>query len=343
MGASGVIHERFLVTGAFGCLGAWVVSELVREGTEVVTFDLAADDFRLRYLLADSDLLALTKIRGDVTDSEAVQNAMTEHRITNVVHLAGLQTPVCAADPSWGARVNVVGTVNVFAAVKKTAAAGRPIAYASSVAVYTANQTDDVRGAESFGPPGSHYGVYKLANENTARVFAAENDVASVGLRPYVVYGVGRDRGMTSAPTAAMLAAARGEPSVITFSGKCQMQYAQDVARAFIAATRSDCGGCAILNLDAPSVDIVDVVAAIHQACPDIRAPGISVSGEPLPFPARLPDNGVRELLGRTAVTSLEDGVGQTIDRFKQLISSGRIAEKSDCDRKEGLLGVTAR
>ena len=33
------MSERFLVTGAHGCLGAWTVAELVRQGTDVVAFD----------------------------------------------------------------------------------------------------------------------------------------------------------------------------------------------------------------------------------------------------------------------------------------------------------------
>ena len=35
--------ERFLVTGAMGCIGAWAVHELVREGTPVVAFDRSGD------------------------------------------------------------------------------------------------------------------------------------------------------------------------------------------------------------------------------------------------------------------------------------------------------------
>jgi nucleoside-diphosphate-sugar epimerase len=40
--------ERFLVTGALGCIGAWTVRSLAEEGTPVVAFDQAADTRRLR-------------------------------------------------------------------------------------------------------------------------------------------------------------------------------------------------------------------------------------------------------------------------------------------------------
>ena len=62
----------------------------------------------------------------------------------------------------------------------------------------------------------------------------------SVGLRPHTVYGPGRDQGLTSAPTAAMLAAAAGPAVPLPFGGAYQLQYAPDVAAAFVAAARGD-------------------------------------------------------------------------------------------------------
>jgi len=42
------MSERFLVTGAYGCIGAWVAAELVADGRSVVTFDLSPEPRRLR-------------------------------------------------------------------------------------------------------------------------------------------------------------------------------------------------------------------------------------------------------------------------------------------------------
>ena len=41
-----------LVTGAYGCIGAWVVRELVERDVPVVTFDLGDDDYRLGLVLS---------------------------------------------------------------------------------------------------------------------------------------------------------------------------------------------------------------------------------------------------------------------------------------------------
>src|SRR5439155_1232507 len=127
----GRVSERTLVTGAYGCIGAWVVHELVRHGREVVTFDLSTEPRRLRLLLGN-DVDSVPHVAGDITDGASVEHALDEHGITKVIHLAALQVPFVRADPPLGARVNVLGTVNVFEAAKRRELA--PIVYASSIA-----------------------------------------------------------------------------------------------------------------------------------------------------------------------------------------------------------------
>ena len=58
--------------------------------------------------------------------------------------------------------------------------------------------------------PPTLYGVYKQANEGQARNYWEEYGIRSVGLRPYIVYGPGRDQGLTSAPTTASMTVGSG-------------------------------------------------------------------------------------------------------------------------------------
>lgn len=113
-----------------------------------------------------------------------------------------------------GALVNVAGTTVAFEAVRrhKTQVAG--LVYASSAAVWGAPSAYSPGPvAEGAAPkPTTLYGVYKLANEGTARIYWQDHGVASIGLRPNVVWGPGRDQGLTSPPSKALLAAALGRP-----------------------------------------------------------------------------------------------------------------------------------
>ena len=54
MSANDPASERFLVTGALGCIGAWVVKALADEGAGVVTFDKGDDAKRLRLVMRSS-------------------------------------------------------------------------------------------------------------------------------------------------------------------------------------------------------------------------------------------------------------------------------------------------
>lgn len=304
--------ERFLVTGALGCLGAWTCRTLVDEGAEVVAFDLGDSRHRLELVMAPDALARLTFVRGDVTDLDGIGRTLAEHEITHVVHLAAMQIPFAAADPPRSAGVNVAGTVNLFAAVGRRELGG--LAYASSSAVYSAADSDgaDPVPEDADGHPVTHYGVHKQANEGAARVFWQDAGVASVGLRPYVVYGPGRDQGMTSATTQAMLAAARGQSHHIAFGGRAQHHYAPEVAGAFIAAAREavDGDGASVRNLGGPASHMREVVAAIEAAAPEAAGQITYDAGTLLPVPDAF-------AAARPLSTPLEEGVRATVEHFR--------------------------
>ncbi len=133
--------ERFLITGALGCIGAWATRLLLEEGADVVTYDLSRDRSRLELVLEPGQLERVTSLTGDITDLDALERALDEHEVTHVVHLAALLVPLAKESPPRGALVNVVGTLNVFEAVKRRRGRVRGLAYASSAAVSRSTAT----------------------------------------------------------------------------------------------------------------------------------------------------------------------------------------------------------
>jgi nucleoside-diphosphate-sugar epimerase len=318
--------ERFLVTGAFGCVGAWTVRELVRERTPVVGFDLGRNDRRLAQLLEPDELERVTLVTGDITDLPGLERVLEEHGITNVIHLAALQVPFCRADPPLGAAVNVVGTVNVFEAVARRGLTGAPLVYASSMGMYSPTDVDAGSGRleeDAVAHPGNHYGVYKLANEGSARIYWQDSGVASVGLRPMTVYGVGRDQGMTSSPTVAIAAAVLGLPFQITFGGSTVFQYAEDVAKTLLLASRAEPAGARVFNLGGDAVAIADWVAAIEAAVPE--AAGLTtIASTELPFPAAIAHDSLASL-GDAPVTPYREGIAESAVIYRRLAADGRL------------------
>lgn len=307
--------ERFLVTGAYGCIGAWTVRQLVREGVEVIGVDAGDDDHRVRELLDADEVAAARFVKADVSDPAQVAD-MFALDPTHVIHLAALQVPGCRENPVLGAQVNVVGTAALFAAALAHGLSS-PIVYASSVAAFAAADGEGHVPTDPSGQPETHYGVFKIANEGTARVFALENSLASIGLRPSVVYGACRDTGLTSATTAAMRAAAHGSDYTIPFGGACEFQFAPDAAAAFIAAARAPFVGAAVLNIPGTPLAIEEVIAEIERVVPE-SAGRIGFEGPRLPFPQALDSSQFSSIVGTVRVTPFGQGVAETVAHFRQ-------------------------
>ena len=197
--------------------------------------------------------------------------------------------------------MNVVGTVNVFDAAL---AAGAKLVYTSSIAALAHD---------------SLYGTWKRANEGTAAAFWAEDRFASIGVRPALVYGVGRDRGVTASLTLAMAAAAGGQAYRIVHGGSSPLNHAGDVARVLVRAARTVSEGAPVYDTGGPVHHVREVVAAIEAAVPDAH-----ITYDDTPFAATPPSFDGRALdraLGSVEWQPLEQGVRETIDRFRSLVS----------------------
>jgi UDP-glucuronate 4-epimerase len=303
---------RFLITGALGAVGVWTMRSLLEHGHDVVAFDVGGDGHRLPIALEPDQIEAVVRVQGDITDLQAVERAIDEHAITNVIHLAALQVPFVRADPALGTRVNVVGTVNVLEAVRRRKDRIGPVVYASSIAVYGAGGTLDAADV-----PGTLYGVTKRANEGAALRYSEDYGVSSIGLRPHTVYGPARDQGMTSAPTVAMLATAAGVPFRIPFGGSVQLQYAPDVGEAFARTAELEYDGASVHNVDGPVVAISDLVGLLGE--------GITADDQALPFPGGVDGSSFVALLGGSVMRSVQDGVIDAVQRFERLLAAGLV------------------
>jgi nucleoside-diphosphate-sugar epimerase len=322
-----------LITGGYGFIGAWIVRNLLAEGADVSVYDLREDPRRLRLILPEEQVRSVRFVRGDVTDLKGLTTALAEHRITHIIHLAGLQVPTCRADPILGASVNVIGTLAVFEAVKALGQQVQRVVYASSAAVfggpdkYTlgASLADDV-----LLVPSTHYGVFKCCNEGNARIYYQDHGISSVGLRPWTVYGVGRDLGMTSEPTKAIKAALLGRPYHISFGGWTDFQYVDDVAKAFVLSLTRPYSGARSYNLRGEVVQLADFKSALVRVLPEAERL-VTIGTQQIAIAYDLSDDAIQRDLGPLPKTSLENGIRETVAIFRKLKGDGRL-DTSDLD-----------
>jgi nucleoside-diphosphate-sugar epimerase len=318
--------HRFLITGAKGFIGTWIVQELVERGDQPYVFDIDAESHRLNALLTNDQFARVAFIQGDITKLADVDRAVAENGVTHMLHLAGLQVPGCAADPIRGAMVNVIGTLNVFEVARKRRDLIQRIVYASSAAVFGPEEFYGGATVPEGAPlmPGTHYGVFKQCNEGNARVYFQNDGISSVGIRPWAVYGVGRDQGITSGPTKAIKATIVGRPYIIRFTGSTDLQYVRDIAKIFIRSAEAEVTGAKVFTPRGSVVSIAEFIVTLERVLPDARGL-IKAEGRPLPIAADLDDSALQRDLGHVSRTPLEEGIRETAGIFERLHQAGKL------------------
>jgi nucleoside-diphosphate-sugar epimerase len=316
------------MTGGFGCIGSWVAKQLVDQGEEVWIYDLKEDSHRLDLIMDSVQRSAVHFVAGDVSDALGLRSAVERVGATEILHLAGLQTPVCRSNPLLGAKVNVIGTLAVFETALALKDQVRRVVYASSAAVHGPAEPDasTAIGDEVRLAPVSHYGAFKVCNELNARVYWLDHGITSIGLRPWTVYGVGRDFGMTSEPTKAIRSVALGHYYWISYGGKQDLQYVGDVAATFVRALVCPFEGAEAFNVRGAVVSIEAFVSALCEQVPAARAL-VTHADRQLPIAPDLDDSRIQIRLGPIPCTPLGAGIAETYRRFTELRDQGKLGE----------------
>ncbi len=317
---------RVLMTGGYGCIGAWVARQLLDEGRDVWIFDLKEDTHRIDLLVEPGERDRIHYLRGDVSDPDAFRAAVESVGATHLLHLAGLQVPVCRDNPVLGARVNVIGTLSVFEAAAALKGQVERVVYASSAAVHGPPSPEAAGpvGDEVRLSPLTHYGAFKVCNELNARVYWLDRGISSVGLRPWTVYGVGRDFGVTSEPTKAIRAVAAGRKYHISYGGLQDLQYVADVAATFLRALTAPFEGAEAYNVRGAVVPIEEFVATLRQVATE--SAGLVTHGDrQLPIAPDLDDARLDARFAPLPRTPLAEGIAETYRRFVSLRERGRL------------------
>jgi UDP-glucose 4-epimerase len=294
---------RILVTGAGGFLGGAIVSRLLDSGAQVRAMG-RTDKLGQLVKRVGGKADAVEWCTADVAATQAVVAAA--EGCDAIIHLAALLTPDCKQQPITGALINVIGTLNVFEAAKRHGI-GKVI-YCSSGGVFGPEDS-------SVPFPLTHYGAFKLANEGSARAYWMDDGIASIGLRHFVIYGPGRETGLTAGPTLACRAAALGEPYTIELTGTIGLVYVDDVAASFAVAAQTSFRGAHVFNLPGEAVTITEIMEHIRRIVPDAR---IDCAGDALSMVSSTRNDYRNDLIDVPPPVCLEDGIRLTVDFYRK-------------------------
>ncbi len=293
--------KKIIIFGGCGFLGSWIVRAFLKKSYSVLIFDLKIQKELLRHVIGE-DINKIKFINGDITNYDQVQEAL--NNMDHVINLAGLMTPDCSSNPVLGAKVNLLGSINVFEAMKKNNI--KFLVYASSAGVF--GQQDHY-----YPFPETHYGAYKLAVEGVARAYFNESGISSVGIRPYVIYGPGREVGGTAGVTLACKAAKQGDGYTINFSGKAGFVYVKDVADLVEMSIAQIPSGALTSNINGITANVSDFINLIKKNIPQAN---IGIKGNPLSVVDEIRGNEPHKIFKKFKYTSLEDGIKRTIDFY---------------------------
>lgn len=260
---------RILVTGGLGCIGAQTVKWLLTNtSATVVAGSREISAQRTQRLFSDEDHSRLKTVGLDVRDQKQIELVLKTDEITHVIHLAALQTPDCNAHRDLGLQINLAGTQNVIEAIKACRKSLQRFVYASSIAVYGPRRSYVGPRVPMLAEPApvNVYGAWKLAGEHISRLFSSEMGIPTVSLRPGVLFGPGRDAGLTAAPTTAMKCVALGIPYEIPFFNRQDYLYARDVGAAFGNAATAPFTGYGVFTLPSHTVDTAEIIATMWRA-----------------------------------------------------------------------------
>jgi len=312
--------KRVFVSGPTGCIGAATVAYLLDHGvSQVIGFSRQRDFSRIPERYHDR----LEWLPGDICDASTVSRAVADSQPTHIIHLAAFQTPDCQAHPLQGLDVNVTGSINLFRAAAALDNQLQRFVFASSAAVYGSRElypSDTVGELCPYQPP-NLYGYWKVAGEGMAQAFHRETQIATVSLRLATTYGPGRDRGLTSAPTTAIKRAAEGVDFQMPYQGREHYHFVSDVGAGFAQAALESFSGYGVFNLRGQTVEVSRFLETIRQ---EARAEGLSDTGHlgfaddatTMPFVCDLDDRAILSAFPNMPLTSLNDGVRQSLRVF---------------------------
>jgi nucleoside-diphosphate-sugar epimerase len=216
--------------------------------------------------------------------------------------------------------------------VRQSGGRVRRVVYASSAAVFGPPDAYPAGPLADDVPlvPSTHYGVFKCCNEGNARVYFQDFGIPSVGLRPWTVYGVGRDLGMTSEPTKAIKAVALGRPYQISYGGLQDFQYVDDVAKTFVNCLDRPYQGAKSYNLRGAVADLATFHRELCAVAPEAERL-VTFGDRQIAIAFDLADAALERDLGPMPKTPLREGIRQTLEQFRGLLAEGRL-DASDLD-----------
>jgi UDP-glucuronate 4-epimerase len=268
---------KYLVTGAAGFIGNYVVERLCEQGHDVIGLDNLNEYYdptlKLERLSRIEIFDNFRFVKMDIADRIAIAKLFSEEKFDRVIHLAAqagvrysIENPMAYIDS------NVVGTMTILEGCRNTNV--QHLVYASSSSVYGMNKKIPFSESDNVDRPISLYAATKRSNELMAHTYSHLYGLPTTGLRFFTVYGPWGRPDM--APWLFTQAILQDEPIRVFNSGKMQRDftYIDDIVEGVIRIQddiplETDIGiPYRVFNIgNNQPVELADFIEAIERSC----------------------------------------------------------------------------
>jgi len=309
--------KRIVVTGGGGFIGSNIVKHLLEDNEVIVVDDFSTG--RMENL--EGIVEKITLIQGSITDLDLMMRTFRD--VDFVLHQGALPSvPRSIDDPVISNLVNVDGTLNVLVAARDNNV--EKVVFAASSSAY--GDTPTLPKVETIpSNPLSPYAVTKFTGELYMKVFNDVFGLRTTSLRYFNVFGPGQDpTSQYSAVIPKFVRAIINDQSPTIYGDGEQSRdftFIKDVIQANIKAAESRKADGEMINVAKGDRTTVNELARL--IIEDFGKTGLiePIHIDPLPGDVKhsLADiTKARELMGYEPQYTLEDGLKETLDYFRE-------------------------
>jgi UDP-glucuronate 4-epimerase len=259
-----------LVTGGTGFIGSHIVCDLVREGEQVVIYDLFPSYSLLEKLLNEEERACIEIVRGDVNDLSLLIHTAQDNNVDKIIHLVSLLTVDCNANPALAVKVNCDGTVSVFETARILKL--KKVVWASSIAVFGPQDKYPEEYIPNDAPhyPFGIYGACKSFNEKMTTYYSEQYALDICALRYPIVYSRGVASGIVKPLIEELVEnPSIGKPSNIPYGDDIiNWLYVEDASRATVMAANASGTKTKVFNLSGDVRPVSEVADYVKKLLP---------------------------------------------------------------------------
>lgn len=304
-----------LVTGAGGFIGSRLCERMVEEGASVRAFVRYTSRAEIGLLkLLPSEILGTVEIiRGDLRDFSAVEQAAKG--VDTIFHLGALiSIPYSYVHPVETVQTNVIGTMNILEACRKT---GAKLVHTSTSEVYgTALRVpiDEDHPLQGQSP----YSASKIGADKLVESYYRSFGVPAVTIRPFNTYGPGQSN-RAVIPTIITQAVSGDVVRLGNLDAIRDFTYLDDTVDGFLLAGMADLWNGETFNLgtgeEISIAAVAELIFRIMGKQAEIQVEQGRLRPEKSEVLRLISDNRkAKEALGWQPKVGMEEGLRRTID-----------------------------